>query len=91
MIRAKKIEAIVKTRAIHVLYREDGKWYMNLKDFPGALFDISGYIVFPKKIDYEYNKHLKHGKRLNISGGISQMREYQRYTEEESKRIIALL
>ena len=46
MAKAKKIETIVNTGAIHVLYREDGKFYNTLKDFPGALFDINGYIVF---------------------------------------------
>lgn len=91
MITAKKIERIVKTKSIHVLYREDGKWYNNLVDFPGTLFDINGYIVFTRKADYENNEHLRHGKRLNISVGISQMRGYKKYTEVEKRQVLEMI
>ena len=56
MITAKKIEKIVKTGALHVLYREDGGWYHQLKKFPGVLFDDRGYVIFETKEDYKNNK-----------------------------------
>lgn len=52
MITALKIDTIVKTSAKHGLYREDGKWYHHLMDFPGVLFDINGFVMFNTKEDY---------------------------------------
>ncbi len=91
MITAKKINKIIDTGAWHVLYREDGKWYNNLKYFPGALFDINGYIVFTKENEYLNNKKLKHGKRLNIPEGISQIAGYKKFTEYEKRQVLELL
>ncbi len=34
------------TGAKHALYSEQGKWYHQLTDFPGVLFDGNGYILF---------------------------------------------
>ncbi|MBL7740049.1 MAG: hypothetical protein JNK14_12600 [Chitinophagaceae bacterium] len=91
MITAKKIDTIVKTGALHALYREDGKWYNNLRYFPATLFDINGYIIFNNESEYLNNKHLKHGKRLNISVGISQIRGYQKFTEDVKRQVLNLL
>ena len=68
-----------KVGARHPLYREDGKWYHHLKQFPGALFDFNGYIVFATKEEYETCGHLMHGKDLNVKGdGISSIPGYVR-------------
>ena len=61
-----------KVGAKHALYREDGRWYHHLEQFPGALIDFNGYIVFATKEEYEACEHLMHGIHLNIKGsGIS--------------------
>jgi hypothetical protein len=52
MITAKKIEKVVVTGAVHVLYNEDGRWYQPLRCFPGALFDKNGLIIFQTEQDY---------------------------------------
>lgn len=87
MITAKKIEAIVKTGALHVLYRKDGGWYHHLKYFPGALFDYHGYVVFKTKEDYENNPFLIHRQDLNVKNRISSLPGYKKFTVEEFKQI----
>jgi len=90
MITAKKIEKIVKTGALHVLYREDGGWYHHLKRFPGALFDYNGYVLFETKEDYENNSSLIHRQDLNVKNGISSLLDYRKYSIEEIKQIESL-
>src|SRR5262245_5194485 len=46
MARGEELNRQWGVGASHALYREDGRWYHQLKKFPGALFDKSGYIVF---------------------------------------------
>jgi hypothetical protein len=83
MITAKKIERVVATRAVHVLYNEGGKWYHHLRYFPGVLFDKSGFIIFQTEQDYLSCVQLNHGKDLNISEGISKIPGYRTFTEPE--------
>lgn len=90
MITAKKIEKIVKTGAIHVLYRDDGGWYHHLKEFPGALFDCYGYVLFKTKEDYQNNPFLIHRKDLNVKNGISSLPDYKKFTVEEVNQITLL-
>ena len=45
-ITAKKLCTEHGLDAEHCLYRADGKWYHVLKQFPGILFDINGFIRF---------------------------------------------
>lgn len=90
MITAKTIEKIVKTGALHVLYREDGGWYHNLKKFPGVLFDKRGYVIFETKEDYESNPSLIHRKDINVKNGVSSLPNYRNYTTEEIQQIEAL-
>lgn len=90
MITAKKIEAIVNTRAAHVLYRKDGGWYHHLNKFPGVLFDYNGYIVFKSKEEYESCPALIHRQDLNVKGGISSLPGYKKFTSVEVKRIKSL-
>lgn len=90
MITAKKIEKIVQTGAVHVLYRKDGTWYHHLDKFPGALFDINGFLVFQTREEYEKNQYLQHGKELSIPRGISSIPRYTKFTKEQKEEINAL-
>ena len=67
--------------AKHALYREDGKWYHQLKDFPGALFDANGYIIFETKDDYLKSPYLQIQEDLHVPNGISSIPGYVRVTE----------
>ena len=39
--------------------------------FPGALFDLNGYVVFETEEAYEQCSQLQHGKQLNVTGGVT--------------------
>ena len=90
MTTGSKINKIVLTGAIHALYREDGKWYHHLRDFPGVLFDCNGFIVFKSQSEYLNNSYLQHGKDLNIPDGISSIPGYKKFTEREKNKIMDL-
>ena len=62
--------------AKHALYHQPGTFYQNLTEFPGALFDGNGYIVFLTESEYLGAAGLKHGVKLNVHGGISSLEGY---------------
>jgi 5-methylcytosine-specific restriction enzyme A len=64
--------------AKHALYREDGKWYHQLRDFPGALFDRNGYILFATEDEYEKCPHVQIQQDVHIPNGISSIPGYVR-------------
>jgi hypothetical protein len=59
----------------HALYSIDGKFYMRLKYFPGALIDPNGYVIFETESDFERNVHV--GDRIFVSQGIRNLPGYQ--------------
>lgn len=67
-----------KIPARHVLYREDGAWYHHLEQFPGALCDPNGYVLFRTRAEYEGHPGLSHGVELNVPGGIRSLPGYVR-------------
>ena len=77
-----------EVNAKHALYREDGKWYHNLKKFPGALFDKNGYIVFSSEKDYENCPYLRIRQDLNVPEGISSIPRYIKVTQNESSNFV---
>ena len=62
--------------ALHALYRENGRWYHHLERFPGVLFEAHGYIIFETRKAYENCSQLRHGEKLNVTGGISSIPGY---------------
>jgi hypothetical protein len=71
--------------AKHALYRENGTWYHLLERFPGALFDMNGYVLFETKDAYEHCPGVLMGKRanwLNVPDGIASLPNYVRITPE---------
>ncbi|HRQ37075.1 MAG TPA: HNH endonuclease [Chloroflexota bacterium] len=75
--------------AKHALYRADGKWYHQLTDFPGALFDANGYIVFETEKDYLESPYLQIKQDLHIADGISSMPNYVRVTEKGQLQVFS--
>lgn len=69
--------------AKHALYREDGKWYHNLKKFPGILFDKNGYILFQSEESYLSHPELQHKKDLHVKNGIQNLDSYRYFTTQE--------
>jgi hypothetical protein len=66
----------------HALYREDGKWYHQLTDFPGALFDATGYILFETEEDYRNCGYLVIGKDVHVPEGIVSIPGYIYFDNE---------
>ena len=89
MITGKKLNKILQLNAKHALYREDGLWYHNLKDFPGVLFDQNGYVIFKTKEDYLNNSRLQIRKDLHVVNGISSLKGYVEF-DHINRKIIAI-
>ena len=71
--------------ARHALYHKDGYWYDQLQEFPGALFDRDGYVLFNTREAYSGCPHLRHPEHqrtdgrpgtLSVPNGISSIPEY---------------
>ncbi|HEX2696220.1 MAG TPA: HNH endonuclease [Anaerolineales bacterium] len=75
--------------AKHALYREDGKWYHQLNEFPGALFDANGYVVFATKKEYLESPYLQIQQDLHVTNGISSIPTYVRITENSKLQSIS--
>lgn len=72
-----------KVGAAHALYIHDGHWYHQLTQFPGALFDRNGYVLFETEQDYRSSPHLSIGKQISIrKPGISAIPGYVRVVRE---------
>ena len=78
---------ILKLGAEHALYREDGMWFHNLKQFPGVLFDKDGYAIFNTEEEYYSNPLLQIKKDLHVKGGIKSLKIYRHFTVLERNLI----
>ena len=72
----RNLKDLWKIRAKHVLYHKDGNYYMHLQQFPAALCDPYGYVLFKTEIDYVKSSYLQHGKQLHVPMCISSMPSY---------------
>jgi len=81
IITGEKLNKQWKVGALHALYREDGKWYHHLTQFPGALFDKYGFIIFQNENEYLSSEYLQHKQDLHIPSGISSIPGYKKFSE----------
>ncbi len=63
-------------KAKHSLYRKTGDWYHRLKQFPGALFDDKGYILFRTEQEYQQCIYLQIQQDVHVPQGISSIPGY---------------
>lgn len=75
-----------KVNAKHALYREDGGWYHQLTDFPGALFDKSGYIIFETEEEFRNCPYLRIGQDVNVPDGIAHIPGYVLFTSDQNRQ-----
>jgi len=69
----------------HQLYSETGTAYERLRDFPGALFDKNGYIVFETAQEYVSCPTISFRKKVSIhNGGISNIPGYRNVRSQSS-------
>ena len=73
--------------ARHALYHKDGTWYHQLRNFPGALCDPFGYVVFHTEHEFRTCPRLRIDQDVNISGHISQVPGYVRVPAGEEYRV----
>ncbi len=71
----------------HALYSHDGTWYHRLKDFPGALFDSSGFVIFNTKDEFEGCPSLRLKKDCGCRFGISTIDGYVRVRNFEASDV----
>lgn len=76
--RGRDLNARWSIGARHALYRKNGTWYHLLEEFPGALIDANGYILFKTKRQYLTCSGLHIGTRITIREGISRLPGYVR-------------
>jgi 5-methylcytosine-specific restriction protein A len=67
-ITGKLLNRELGLEAAHSLYHKDGYWYDVLEEFPGALFDSEGYVIFPNRLAYENCPHLRHPQTARADG-----------------------
>ena len=62
----------------HALYHKDSNWYHLLTDFPAALFDPKGYVIFKTETAYRNCNALRITKAIHVNDGISTIPGYVR-------------
>ena len=77
-ITGKYLKELWKVDVLHALYHQDGTFFENLREFPGALFDSNGYLVFKTEQEYNTCPYLDIGQKLNVHNGISSIPGYRR-------------
>jgi hypothetical protein len=78
-LSGKKLKEKWNIPARQVLYHQDGTFYENLRQFPGALCDPNGYVLFSSEDEYNSSSYLHIGLKLNVPEGISRMPGYRRF------------
>jgi 5-methylcytosine-specific restriction protein A len=77
--------------AKHPLYHRDGTFYEHLEEFPGALFDAEGYVLFDTEEAYRQCPYLHIGVKVNVPEGIRSIPGYiRRRTPQDSPEIAQL-
>ena len=83
-ITAKLLQREWRVDVKHGLYSHDGTWYHRLKDFPGALFDSAGYIIFKTEDDFLNCPQLRINQDCGCRDGISTIEGYVPVTERHA-------
>lgn len=63
-------------------YHKDGHFYEKLSEFPAALCDPDGYVIFKTEEEYLKNTNLNRGQKLNVLGGISNLPKYTLFPKD---------
>ena len=78
-LSGKKLKEKRNIPARQVLYHQDGTFYENLRQFPGALCDPNGYVLFSSEDEYNSSSYLHIGLKLNVPEGIYRIPGYRRW------------
>lgn len=86
--RAKQLNKEWRIGAEHALYNWDGKFYMKLRRFPGALIDDNGFVLFETEGDYLDCPGISAGIRVHFDPPISKLPGYISF-EQWAKKLDA--
>jgi hypothetical protein len=67
-------------------YHRDGTFFTVLREFPGALFDCNGFVVFSTETAYRTMPGLKPRQRINVPGGIASLPGYIKKRDDKGPR-----
>jgi len=72
----KELQKLWNIPSLHTLSDTAGTFYQNLKQFPGALCDRHGYIIFKTEKIYRNTDGVQVGAKTNVPKGISTLKGY---------------
>jgi predicted HNH restriction endonuclease len=73
---AKMLARRWKLSVKHALYRKTGDWYHQLGEFPGALLDENGYVIFLTEEEYRNCPQLRIRQDVAVRDGIKNIPGY---------------
>jgi hypothetical protein len=71
--------------AKHALYHKYGRWYHQLRDFPGALLDLNGYVLFDSRESFLANPEIVVTQDVHVPKGLASHSAYVRVRSETTK------
>lgn len=78
LLSGKRLNQLWHVGARHALYHREGRWFNNLRRFPGALFDPNGYVLFETEQAYKTSQYVRVTQETNVRDGISAMPNYRK-------------
>ncbi|MDH4120508.1 MAG: HNH endonuclease [Deltaproteobacteria bacterium] len=78
---AKRLNKKYNLGAVSFYYHKEGKFYENLKGFPGVLFDSNGYVRFASEDEYKNHEKISVSVKTNVKGGISSLKNYIKFPD----------
>jgi hypothetical protein len=79
IIKGEFLNEEYKVGAVQSRYRRNGVWYHPLNNFPGALFDAHGYVLFSSASEYDSCEKVRKGpdpNHIHVRGGIASLPSY---------------
>jgi hypothetical protein len=89
-VTAKELNKQWGVGAQHAYYHKGSNWYHVLREFPGALFDPYGYIVFRTETEFRDCTYLQIAEHVHVSKGIYTIPGYVR-VNTDSEDLIPIL
>jgi hypothetical protein len=77
-LTGRQLNDLWRVGARHALYHHEGRWYHQLRDFPGALFDYNGYVLFKTREEYIRAPQLRITQDVYVPDSISSISTYVR-------------
>jgi hypothetical protein len=71
----------------HAHYGANGSWFHQLHEFPGALFDPTGYVMFETVAGYRKALGAQIKQDINVHGGIASLPGYVRIVRDGAVRL----